>query len=226
MDRVLPVDAVQRIRDRRPQAGNVARGKRRLARDALEARALDPLDHEVGIGGESPAPPKRGTCAPASAGRIRLSVWKPSSALPPSPAAMRGTLMIAGNPSAFAGADPGHAENARHRARVDHLAQREAVDLPRRFGGVGRLRVHLRCALLTSPHADLRRRCRVDVRRVCADLPGIRLYGLFRARHAHRRRGARASLGYGWFWTFLFCIAALFGVLSWLIKAGKLGNSE
>jgi len=34
------------------------------------------------------------------------------------------------------------------------------------------------------------------------------------------------SVGYAWFWTFLFCIAALFGVLSWLIKAGKLGNSE
>jgi hypothetical protein len=34
------------------------------------------------------------------------------------------------------------------------------------------------------------------------------------------------SLGYGWFWTFLFCIAALFGVLSWLMKAGKLGNSQ
>ncbi|HEY7238929.1 MAG TPA: hypothetical protein VH600_07160 [Burkholderiales bacterium] len=35
-----------------------------------------------------------------------------------------------------------------------------------------------------------------------------------------------ASLGYGWFWTFLFCIAAVFGVLSWLIKIGRLGNSE
>ena len=34
------------------------------------------------------------------------------------------------------------------------------------------------------------------------------------------------SLGYAWFWTFLFCIAALFGVLSWLIKAGKLGGPE
>ena len=34
------------------------------------------------------------------------------------------------------------------------------------------------------------------------------------------------SLGYGWFWTFLFCIAAVFGVLSWLIKVGKLGNPE
>ena len=34
------------------------------------------------------------------------------------------------------------------------------------------------------------------------------------------------SLGYAWFWTFLFCIAALFGVLSWLIKAGKLGDLE
>ena len=34
------------------------------------------------------------------------------------------------------------------------------------------------------------------------------------------------SLGYAWFWTFLFCIAALFGVLSWLIKIGKLGSPE
>ena len=35
-----------------------------------------------------------------------------------------------------------------------------------------------------------------------------------------------ASLGYAWFWTFLFCVAAVFGVLSWLIKVGKLGNPE
>jgi hypothetical protein len=34
------------------------------------------------------------------------------------------------------------------------------------------------------------------------------------------------TLGYAWFWTFLFCIAALFGVLSWLIKIGKLGRPE
>jgi len=34
------------------------------------------------------------------------------------------------------------------------------------------------------------------------------------------------SLGYGWFWTFLFFIAALFGVLSWLMKVGKLGKPE
>ena len=34
------------------------------------------------------------------------------------------------------------------------------------------------------------------------------------------------SLGYAWFWTFLFCVAAVFGVLSWLIKVGKLGNPE
>jgi hypothetical protein len=34
------------------------------------------------------------------------------------------------------------------------------------------------------------------------------------------------SAGYGWFWIFLFCIATLFGVLSWLMKAGKLGNPE
>ena len=31
---------------------------------------------------------------------------------------------------------------------------------------------------------------------------------------------------YGWFWVFLACIATLFGVLSWLIKVGKLRDSE
>jgi hypothetical protein len=30
------------------------------------------------------------------------------------------------------------------------------------------------------------------------------------------------SLGYAWFWTFLFAVAVIFGVLSWMIKAGKL----
>jgi hypothetical protein len=32
------------------------------------------------------------------------------------------------------------------------------------------------------------------------------------------------SLGYAWFWTFLFAVAAVFGVLSWLIKVGKIGS--
>ena len=32
-----------------------------------------------------------------------------------------------------------------------------------------------------------------------------------------------ASLGYAWYWTFLATIAAGFGLLSWLIKKGKLG---
>src|SRR5579871_1135758 len=30
------------------------------------------------------------------------------------------------------------------------------------------------------------------------------------------------SLGYAWFWTFLFAVAAVFGVLSWMIKTGRL----
>jgi hypothetical protein len=34
------------------------------------------------------------------------------------------------------------------------------------------------------------------------------------------------SLGYAWFWTFLFAVAALFGVLSWMIKAGKIGSER
>lgn len=32
------------------------------------------------------------------------------------------------------------------------------------------------------------------------------------------------SLGYAWFWTFLFAVALVFGVLSWMIKAGKIGS--
>ena len=34
------------------------------------------------------------------------------------------------------------------------------------------------------------------------------------------------SLGYGWFWAFLGAVAAVFGVLSWMIKEGKLGPVE
>jgi hypothetical protein len=34
------------------------------------------------------------------------------------------------------------------------------------------------------------------------------------------------SLGYAWFWTFLFAVAVLFGVLSWMIKAGKIGSER
>ncbi len=34
------------------------------------------------------------------------------------------------------------------------------------------------------------------------------------------------SLGYAWFWTFLFGVALAFGILSWMIKAGKLGNPQ
>ena len=35
-----------------------------------------------------------------------------------------------------------------------------------------------------------------------------------------------ASLGYAWYWTFLAAVAAVFGLLSWLIKKGKLGAAE
>jgi hypothetical protein len=35
-----------------------------------------------------------------------------------------------------------------------------------------------------------------------------------------------ASLGFAWFWTFLALVAVVFGVLSWMIKEGKLGASD
>jgi hypothetical protein len=34
------------------------------------------------------------------------------------------------------------------------------------------------------------------------------------------------SLGYAWFWTFLAAVAVVFGVLSWMIKAGKIGSER
>ena len=34
------------------------------------------------------------------------------------------------------------------------------------------------------------------------------------------------SLGYAWFWTFLFSVALALGILSWMIKEGRLGNFE
>lgn len=34
------------------------------------------------------------------------------------------------------------------------------------------------------------------------------------------------SFGYAWFWTFLSAIGVGFGILSWLIKEGKLGEVE
>jgi hypothetical protein len=34
------------------------------------------------------------------------------------------------------------------------------------------------------------------------------------------------SRGYAWFWMFLCAVATIFGVLSWMIKEGKLGPSE
>ena len=35
-----------------------------------------------------------------------------------------------------------------------------------------------------------------------------------------------ASLGFAWFWTFLTLVAVVFGVLSWMIKEGKLGDPD
>ena len=34
------------------------------------------------------------------------------------------------------------------------------------------------------------------------------------------------SRGYAWFWMFLSAVATVFGVLSWMIKKGKLGDIE
>ena len=34
------------------------------------------------------------------------------------------------------------------------------------------------------------------------------------------------SLGYAGFWAFLGCVAMVFGVLSWMIKDGKLGDPQ
>jgi hypothetical protein len=34
------------------------------------------------------------------------------------------------------------------------------------------------------------------------------------------------SLGYAWFWTFLALVAAVFGVLSWMVQKGKFGPVE
>ena len=34
------------------------------------------------------------------------------------------------------------------------------------------------------------------------------------------------SRGYAWFWMFLAAVAMVFGVLSWMIEEGKLGDLE
>ena len=34
------------------------------------------------------------------------------------------------------------------------------------------------------------------------------------------------SRGYAWFWMFLSAVATVFGVLSWMIKEGRLGDLE
>ena len=35
-----------------------------------------------------------------------------------------------------------------------------------------------------------------------------------------------AALGFAWFWTFLCLVAVVFGILSWMIKEGKLGDPD
>jgi len=34
------------------------------------------------------------------------------------------------------------------------------------------------------------------------------------------------SMGYGWFWAFLGAVATVFGILSWMMKTGRLGEGE
>jgi hypothetical protein len=34
------------------------------------------------------------------------------------------------------------------------------------------------------------------------------------------------SVGYAWFWTFLGVVATVFGVLSWMMKTGRLGEDH
>lgn len=34
------------------------------------------------------------------------------------------------------------------------------------------------------------------------------------------------SRGYAWYWMFLSAVAAVFGVLSWMIKKGKFGDVD
>jgi phosphotransferase system glucose/maltose/N-acetylglucosamine-specific IIC component len=34
------------------------------------------------------------------------------------------------------------------------------------------------------------------------------------------------TIGYAWFWAFLGGVAVVFGVLSWMIKEGKLGDPD
>lgn len=52
-------------------------------------------------------------------------------------------------------------------------------------------------------------------------------YNGFTGLHADMDDATReATMGYAWFWTFLGTVAVVFGVLSWLIKEGKLGQVE
>ena len=55
---------------------------------------------------------------------------------------------------------------------------------------------------------------------VCA---GIALSGFSGATSMTDAAEHELSLGYAWFWSFLALVAAVFGVLSWLIQKGKFG---
>ena len=126
-----------------PRRATSPRRERSLAHDRLQARAVDPLDHQVGIG--------RDVSGAAEARHVRAREHRQDQAF--SLEAEERARALAGRDARqlddrgkserLRGRGAGDAENAGHRAGVDHLAQREAVDLPRRFGSVGRLRVHL-----------------------------------------------------------------------------------
>jgi hypothetical protein len=55
---------------------------------------------------------------------------------------------------------------------------------------------------------------------------GFALTGFFAVTSMTDAAEREASLGYAGFWTFLAVIAVVFGVLSWMIKEGKLGDPE
>ena len=55
---------------------------------------------------------------------------------------------------------------------------------------------------------------------------GVALSGFSGASSVADAAEREASIGYAWFWSFLALIAAVFGVLSWLIQKGKFGAVE
>ena len=58
---------------------------------------------------------------------------------------------------------------------------------------------------------------------VCA---GVAAKGFWEASGLPDPTAHDAALGYAWFWTFLAAVAAVFGVLSWMIKEGKFGDVD